>query len=270
MASNYDETKAFSYLAKVSDEKQLQLANVLSVAKDLKQKRLFLDIGAGAGDTFFRTAAKFERSVAVEPGERMFRILCERKKKHPLLDAKLIKSTWENFYATNSKKYKNSFDLITCIHTVYFFKDMKKAIAQMLGLLAEDGKLIIISIYGKNMKKSFIHYFRHKMIGNPLKDEAECSKIKKMFPKNCKAKIIETTMKLSPIEKLEINHLSPKTTPTNFYFRFIFKKWFDEFAPKEKEEMKKFMKRFRKKDGKHILKEKQWFYVLSKHAGSRK
>ena len=72
---HYFETDAFSYLAKVSNEKVIQKNKIIKILKKIPKKENYLDVGAGAGDISFDIAKKFKKSVLVEPGDKMFKIL---------------------------------------------------------------------------------------------------------------------------------------------------------------------------------------------------
>jgi ubiquinone/menaquinone biosynthesis C-methylase UbiE len=94
IGKGYSTTSAFCYISKVSNEKKIQLREILKNIKDLNKKS-YLDVGSGVGDVFLDLSNHFEKSVGVEPGDKMFPILKERAKNKKTI--KLYKNTWQSF-----------------------------------------------------------------------------------------------------------------------------------------------------------------------------
>ena len=263
VGAHYNKTRAFSYLSKVSDEKKIQTQEILKVTKFLKNNTSFLDIGAGAGDIFFDVAKNFDESAAVEPGKRMLEILREkakRKKKNIEIFAK----GWNEFYKKYQKKFKNHFDLIICMHTIYFFDDNVKEIKRMLELLNENGRLVIIQGYVSNPKRDFISKFRHDFTGTSFFNNERYGLVKRHFKKNRKTKFINTIFVLQNFKDLEKDHLSKKSAPTNYFLKFAIKKWFDELMPEQKIKLLDYLEPL-KKGNKYIIKNKQIVHVFRKN-----
>ena len=266
----YSETRAFAFLAKVSDEKIKQRREISKAVKSLKNKASFLDIGAGAGDTFIETSRYFKESVAIEPGSRMFEILNKNTEKYLAAagrknkDITLLESDWDTFYKENSKKYEGYFDLIACVHAIYFFKDIKKEISRMLKFLNDDGKLLIICATGRSQDKDFVHIFRHKLLRTPVVKEAKFSRIKKMFPKNCSEHIISTKLTLENFNSMDKDYLSEKNAPTNYYLKFAFKKFYDQYSAEEKKLLRNYLEKHKLKDGRYMITQKQSIYIITK------
>jgi len=262
----YSETKAFSYLAKISNEKPLQVKEILNVAKKLNRKELFLDIGAGTGDTFLPVTKYFKKSIAIEPGEKTFNILQKRAKKYKT-NCEIIKINWQDFYKKNKEKYNGKFDLITGINIAYFFLDLKKVISEMLEFLAPNGKLVFICAYGENQEKDFVHYLRHKITGDSFIPIARFAKLKKGFPKNCiMDKKLSHTFTFNNLDSLEGGkHLDKNNESTNYFLQFTLKRWFDELTEKDEEIIKGFLKDYKNSDGrKYIVPNLQRVYVFKK------
>lgn len=263
---DYNLTRAFAYLAKISDEKPLQIEEIIKLVKVLDKKEFFLDIGAGTGDTFFPVAKHFKNSIAIEPGEKTFKILQEEGKKHNS-HCKTLKINWQDFYKENKKEYWGKFDLIVGVHVVYFFSNIHETINQMLDFLSPKGKIIIICAYGENQEKDFIHSLRNKISGSKLIPTTEFSKLKEIFPKNCVLdKKLEVKFTFNNLDLLERGrHLDKENEATNYFLRFAFKKWFDEFTEKDKTLIKNFLEKFKTFDGKkYIVPSNQRIYVFKK------
>jgi ubiquinone/menaquinone biosynthesis C-methylase UbiE len=262
IGKGYSTTSAFCYISKVSNEKKIQLREILKNIKDLNKKS-YLDVGSGVGDVFLDLSNHFEKSVGVEPGDKMFPILKERAKNKKTI--KLYKNTWQEFY----KKNKNKYDLITSIHSIYFFKDPKKEIKKMLSLLKNSGKLIIVCGDGskltkKEEKERFTTYFRHKFLGFDL-SKRPYADIDKWFC-NIKKYNLKCKLVLANLKFLETNHLSKESEATNHFFKFIFKKWWDEFTEKEKKELKDYLDVYLSKNKKQyiLVNNDQLIYIISK------
>lgn len=262
----YNITRAFSYLTKVSNEKEKQKKEILKNISLIK-KNLYLDIGSGSGDVFIDISKNFKKSIAIEPGDKMFSLLKENvaNSKNIILE----KKTWNDFYKLNKDRYKNKFDLITSIHSVYFLKNLKKEIKNMLSLLNKDGILIIISSSGKkvdvkDLKLDFVKFFRHKILKEDL-EAKEYSYIKDWY-QDVKVKKLNCRLKLINLKYLENNHLSRESEDTNYVFKFFFKKWWDEYTPDEKKEFKNYLRKYLSKNKKHYLipSKNQFCYVFFK------
>ena len=246
----YSQTKAFSYLSVVSNEKEKQLKLIQENIKGIK-KNSFLDVGAGAGDIFIPLTKEFKESVGVEPGEKMFDVLKKRSKNNK--NIKLYKKTWENYFKKNKKK---KFDLIILVHAIYFFEDVKKEIENLISLLNKNGKLIIICGTGKKVEKRefntrFTTYFRHKFLGADLNKRSYFD-IPVWFPK-MKCKRFKCFLKLRNLKYLDKDHLSKESEATNNFFKFIFKRWWDEYTVNEKKELKEYLKRYLTKDKEYYI-----------------
>jgi len=263
---DYNITRAFAYLTKISNEKPLQVKEITNVVKTLKRKDLFLDIGAGTGDTFFPVAKHFKRSIAIEPGERIFRIMQERAKNYKR-DYEILKINWQDFYKENKNKYAGKFDLIAGVHIAYFFPNLKKAINQMLEFLNPQGRLIFICAYGKHQERDFVHELRCKISGHKFVSSPEFSKLKKVFPESCILdKKMINTFTFNNLDRLEGGkHTNKENEATNYFLKFTFKKWFDELTEKDKKLIKNFVKDYKTPDGKkYVVPNFQRVYVFKK------
>jgi len=260
----YNHTKAFSFLSRVSDEKVIQTKEILKIVKGLKNKNSFLDIGAGSGDIFFNVAKEFRKSVAVEPGKRMLKILKEKKKKQRSKGIKISSNNWKKFYEKHKKRYSNHFDLIINVHTIYFFENKTEEIKKMLSLLNENGLLILIYGYSKNPRSEFVSKFRHEFLNTPYHKNETYKEIKENFGKNLRTKFIKTKFVLQDFKDLEKNHLSEKSTPTNYFLQFAIKKWFDELTPLQKNSLLKYLNPLKKGD-KYIIQNQQIIQILRKN-----
>ncbi len=251
IGKGYSETKAFSYLSQVSNEKERQLELILKNITDIKKER-FLDIGAGAGDLFIPLSKHFKYSEAVEPGEKMFNILEKTNLKGNI---KLYKKTWEDYY--KNRKSKQKYDLIILVHAIYFFKDIKKEVQKIISLLNKNGKLIIICGSGSKLRKRefktrFTSYFRYRFLKADL-NKRPYHDLPLFFPKiSCKR--FKCYLKLRNLKYLEEDHLSKESEPTNYFFKFIFKRWWDEYNDTEKKELKDYLKP-------HLTKDKEYYIV---------
>ncbi|MFC1685458.1 class I SAM-dependent methyltransferase [Nanoarchaeota archaeon] len=258
---NYNQTKAFAYLAKVSDEKVLQVKEIKKVIKKLKHSNTYLDVGAGAGDIFFGLAKHFKQATGLEPGDRMFEILEKKVKKDRLRNTNLVHDQWQNFYR-KAKKNNQKYDLITNIQTIYFFKDRRKAIKDMLSLLNKDGRLVLIHNYGKDAKDHFIAKFRHEFLNKPMPSDRTSAMVKRNFKKR-ESYIMDSKFYLQDFKDLEKDHLSKKSMATNYYLKFALKKWYDEFTKDQKARMINYLEK-RRKGNKYILSERYWVHILRK------
>jgi ubiquinone/menaquinone biosynthesis C-methylase UbiE len=246
---DYSKTKAFIFLSKVSDEKERQLDLILKHIYNSKKNRL-LDIGAGSGDIFIPLSTYFENSVAIEPGDKMYHLLKTKTKNNKSI--KIYKKKWESFYKTNKQK----FDVVLSVHSIYFLEDIKKEINKMKSLLKKGGKLIIICTSGNKINKNrikykFTSYFRHKFLGSDL-DKRPYFDIPKIFPE-IETHRFKSITKLVSFKYLDKDHLSKESEATNYYLKFMLKRWWDEYTEKEKKEMKDFLKFFLSKDKKHYI-----------------
>ncbi len=260
---NYNETKAFSFLSKVSNEKTLQTREVLKVLKNLKKRSSFLDIGAGSGDIFFNIADKFKEAIAVEPGKRMIEILHKKMDKKINMDTKVIPLDWERFYKENNKEFRGHFNLIIGIHIIYFLKNPVKEIKKMLSLLDEGGALIIVYSYPKNIRADFVSKFRNYFFKSPYSRSRAYSLIKEQFKGNSTTKFIESKFILQDFKDLEIDHLSKKSAPTNYFLKFSIKKWFDELSPKDKKALLNYLTPLKKGD-KYVIENRQAVHIIKK------
>ncbi len=262
----YNQTKAFSYLNKISNEKPLQVKEILRVIKGLDKRENFLDVGAGTGDIFLTITKSFKKSIAIEPGEKTFNILQRRAKRYKT-NFEIIKKNWQDFYKENKKKYNSSFDLITGIHIAYFFPDLKKLINEMLEFLSPNGRLVFVCAYGENQEKDFVHYLRNKITGAIFMPNPPFAGLKKLFPKNCIVdKKLNCTFTFNNLDLLESGrHLSKDNEPTNYFLQFTLKKWFDELTEKDKRIIKNFLVDYKTIDGKeYVVPSLQRFYVFKK------
>jgi SAM-dependent methyltransferase len=261
VGESYNETKAFSYLAKVSDEKKVQSKEILKEIKTLKDKNLILDVGAGSGDIFLKIEKKFKNYVAIEPGEKMFKIL--KKLKNPRI--KLFNIKWNEFYKKYSKEYEGKFDMIILVHAIYFLKNPKGELNKMMKLLKKGGKLIII-IGGSREDKNpgFITTFRTNFIHRGVIGKVNYNWIDKL--KGVKIRKFPSKIKLTNFDKLKDIHKKNQNMPTNYFLKFALKRWFDEYSEKEIVEMKEFIRKNEKIDwrGNYILNGTQKMYILKK------
>ena len=260
---SYNETKAFSYLAKVSDEKKGQSEHILKEVQGLKDKGSFLDVGAGAGDIFLKVYNEFDNSVAVEPGLRMFEIL-----EKGVLDkskVELFNMKWNEFYDEHKEEYQGKFDLIVLVHSIYFFDEDKETLNKMLGLLKPSGKLIVI-VGGKkgNGQKGFIHYFRDRFLGS-VSAKKEYEWIESEFP-NVRKILFPSKVRMISFEELKELGEKSYDSPTNYFLKFALKRWYDEYLEEEIEEMKNFIKENEEidSDGNYVLRGVQKMYVIEK------
>ena len=263
---DYHVTKAFSYLNKISNEKPLQIREILKVVKTMSKRDIFLDIGAGTGDVFFPITKYFKKNIAIEPGERIFKILKDKGKNYHE-ELELIKTSWDDFYKNNEERYAGKIDLIIGIHIVYFFKDLKKTLKEIISLLSPNGKLVLICAYGEDQKKDFVHYLRHKITGSKIILNPAFSKLKKMFPENCAVdKKLRVFFTLNNLELLESGrHLSKENEATNYFLKFAFKKWFDELTEQDKKAINDFVEKYKRKNGKkYVVQSLQRVYVFKR------
>ena len=77
----------------------------------------------------FKVLKKFENSIAIEPGKKMYEFL--NNKINNLKHIKLFDITLESFLKKHGKDYENSFDLITLVHSIYFLKDPKNELKKL-------------------------------------------------------------------------------------------------------------------------------------------
>lgn len=260
---NYSTTKAFAYLAEVSNEKPLQTEEILAVARTLPSRNLYLDIGAGVGDISFDVAKEFEKSVFIEPGTKTFRIMRGRAKKYTELDLRMIKTNWNDFYKRHQDEYLGKFDLITQVHVAYFLRPIKEKLEEMRELLSPEGKLVVICAKGEDQEDDFVHLFRHKLLGDAMVKKADFAGIKEMFPGKVTSKDVTYNFRMRRFDLMEKDHLSPENEATNYFLQFTIKKWFDELTPKDKKQLTSFLKKYQ--DGEYYnVPTRQRVYVISK------
>ena len=145
----YTTTDAFDRFLTYTNEK-LVLAREISTLY-LIGKGSFIDVGAGNGDLTDLIKENFDRTVVVEPSERLFRML--EKKKYDLA----IKSTLEDL------KLKEKFDFVLCSHVLYYTKDWQKSLEKMYKLTRKKGLLCIISHAGTGEWNSMMKKFAPKI-----------------------------------------------------------------------------------------------------------
>lgn len=259
---SYSHTKAFAYISKVSNEKKVQTKEIIKEIKNIKNKNLYLDYGAGVGDISFNISKKFKESIFIEPGKKMFPFL-RKKKKEKKSNAKLFNLTGEEFFKKYDKKYIGKIDLITLVHVTYFFKNPKKEIENLLKYLSPNGKLIIIVGYSKNPTKGIIYQFRTKYCGSELYDPKKHMRISDLFP-GSRSKIINTVAKLTNIDYLLKHPKKARNSPTNYYLKFLVKRWIDEFNEEELKFFKLYLKKNPLINGKHILSGKNKMTIINK------
>ncbi len=260
---NYSTTKAFAYLAKVSNEKPLQTEELLAVARKLPSRSLYLDVGAGVGDISFDVAKEFEKSVFIEPGKKTMEILNERARAYSNLDIKMHQANWDDFYQTNKTKYAEKFDLISQVQVVYFLRPIKEKLEEMRELLAPEGKLMVICARGEDQEEDFIHLFRHKLLGEPMIKKADFAGITEMFPGKVKSKDVTYTFKIRGFEFMEKDHLAPENEATNYFLKFALKKWFDQLTLGDKAQLTPFLERYRQGDYYNVP-NRQRIFTISK------
>lgn len=258
--NGYSQTKSFSYVAKVSNEKIVQTKEILKIVNQMKNRDLFLDIGAGSGDISFHVAKKFKKSVLIEPGEITFEDLKSRAKQYKNLD--LIQTNWEEFYLKNRDKYLGKFDLIIQVHVVYFLKPLKEKIEEMMDLLSPNGKLVIICPAGES-KKNSLYWIRQKFLNKPFEVHPDYVDIPKMFRRIIKYYDVVSTIKLRAFEFMEKNHLSPRNMATNYALKFFVKKWYDELTIEDKKILLSYLDKYRKGDY-YQIHSKQRIHILDK------
>ena len=259
----YNKTKAFSYLSKVSNEKKLQSKHILEEIKNLKDTKLLLDLGAGSGDILNNIFKKFNKTVAIEPGDKMFNLLQNKFKNYSNLN--LLNLKWEDFYKKFNKQYKNKFDLIILVHSIYFFENKEKELQKIYNLLKLNGKIIII-IGAPNDKHKFIRHFRQKHLYNNItQPNTSYDWIQNNFDK-VKTKEFKSKIKISNFDILEKIHKEDQKTPSNYFLKFAIKKWFDELSSEEIKEIKEYIQEYEKidKNGNYIITGIQKIFIITK------
>jgi len=147
-ANYYDKLWVQKYSLKPSRDK------VISIIKRLNLKKgSLLDIGCGTGQlleqVYFELGEGFVLSGA-DFSKNMLR-QAEKTLKNCRIKAKLVHSDVSNI----KENIKGSFDIITCTHSLPYYKNKEKAISDMADLLKKDGHIIVVCASVNNLYDAF-------------------------------------------------------------------------------------------------------------------
>lgn len=134
--------QGFNLLCRRSDETRLLLEYLLdSVVPSIPKKKRFLDIGPAFGRLTLPLAARFERSMIVEPDELYYRELMTTASRKSLL----MEGVNQRLEAVRFKS-KDYFDMILLSHVLYYIR-RNRWIADLTRLtqrLTPSGQLVVV------------------------------------------------------------------------------------------------------------------------------
>ena len=119
-----------------STEKGIELVKIGEVISGLRERKSFLDIGAGGGDLTIPIAQSFQETTLVEPNEKQadyFRHRCPQFIVHNDL--------WEKIDLGEMR-----YDFILCSHVLYYISEGKwlPTIEKMYEHLADGGRIAVV------------------------------------------------------------------------------------------------------------------------------
>jgi len=119
-----------------STEKGIELVKIGEVIAGLRDRRWFLDIGAGGGHLTIPISQQFEQTTIVEPNQKQADLFCRR---HPAFS--VYTASW-----TEVDLNDEHFDLILCSHVLYYIPEgaWLATIEKMYQHLSDGGCIIIV------------------------------------------------------------------------------------------------------------------------------
>ncbi len=116
-----------------------------------------LDVTCGTGDPFIQELIK-KGYKNIYGSDIAYNLLF--KSKRNFSQAKYIQSNIQNFGFKN-----NSFDLVFCVHSSWYFSDFDAALKNMLNI---SKKTVIIDLFNYNNKNKKKTYYWHKFYGSKI------------------------------------------------------------------------------------------------------
>lgn len=145
--------KQLDLFVRSSTDKRIELVKIGEVIADLRQRRRFLDVGAGGGDLTIPLAQAFHETTIVEPNTAQVEFL---RRRYPHF--KLHNTTW-----ADAQLGAERFDFILCSHVLYYLDeaDWMPAIDKMRAHLEPDGRLVIVLQSPLGELADFYNRFAH-------------------------------------------------------------------------------------------------------------
>lgn len=130
-----DYHRAFEVFLAFTDQKVVAAEYLSDVVSQLPNRRVFIDAGAGRGETTRWIAARFEHTIAVEPSTHMHGPL-----RRACPSVQLVGTTIDSANITDHA------DLVLCAHVLYYLPTAQwvATARRMLGWVAGGGELILV------------------------------------------------------------------------------------------------------------------------------
>ncbi|UNO38453.1 class I SAM-dependent methyltransferase [Streptomyces sp. MST-110588] len=146
-----DYRRAFELLLAGTDEKAVTHARLSALVARLPARSVFVDIGAGAGDTTAHVGRSFARTVAVEPNASLREAL-----RRACPEAEILPRPVESVELP-----AGSADLVLCCHVLYYLPRATWAatVRRMLGWLRPGGEIWILLQNADNACLRMVRHF---------------------------------------------------------------------------------------------------------------
>ncbi|MET9514836.1 methyltransferase domain-containing protein [Streptomyces sp. NPDC002994] len=133
--------RAFELFLAGTDEKAVTHARLADLVAGLERRRVFLDVGAGAGETTAHLGQHFERTVAVEPSASMRERLLQA-----CPDAVVVARPIESADGADGADLKGKADLALLSHVLYYLPEEAwlPTLRRVLGWVAPGGTLLVM------------------------------------------------------------------------------------------------------------------------------
>jgi adenine deaminase len=136
MEEDAEYKRQLTVFVRASTEKGIELVKIGEIVAGIRERRSFLDIGAGGGDLTIPVSQSFSETTVVEPNERQasyFRRRCPH--------FKVYNESWERI-ALGKKR----FDFILCSHVLYYIEEGRwlNTMEKMYSHLEKGGRMAIV------------------------------------------------------------------------------------------------------------------------------
>ncbi len=230
--------KSFDLFLKRTDEKSI-IKKFIYQHIALRKNVFFLDIGGGNGSLALMISKKVNSTLVIEPN----REFCKQLKRKNI---RVISAKWEN------TRLSSTYDFILAAYVVTYFpkNKMTKLIEKIYKHLQHGGVALILSIDAKEGSWRQIHTYFYNLIGHT--HHSSDNELKKNI------------RKYNPIATTFRTHIVAKDTEEMLkVLGFDFFRYPKEFS-KFSEHLKKFMKKYSRKDGKICLEMVHNAYIINK------
>ena len=132
-----------------TDERDLFLPLVKQAVSRLQEASTILDIGAGDGQTFSRFSSKIPKSTTIdfiEPNKNYadaYMSEIQHREDRLSLGSSFVE-TFKSYFNTKRFDAKSKYDLILCLHSIYFVGDVQQFIEFLQDSLKIGGRALLV------------------------------------------------------------------------------------------------------------------------------